>query len=43
MAEELRLHQLFTSGSLLADVNGDHALNILDFVAFQEAFLAGCP
>jgi hypothetical protein len=37
------LHQLFTSGSLLADVNGDHALNILDFVAFQEAFLAGCP
>ena len=26
-----------------ADVNGDGALNVLDFVAFQEAFVAGEP
>ena len=34
--------ELFMSGAVAADANGDGVLNILDFVAFQGQFLAGC-
>jgi hypothetical protein len=33
---------LFTSGDAKADFNDDGMLNVLDFVAFQSAFQAGC-
>jgi hypothetical protein len=35
--------ELFLTGGCAADFNGDGVLNILDFVAFQNAFVAGDP